>query len=168
MSKTRGSSQHSMQGVFVFVLLGLFAVMSTLMVLMGAQMYRGTVANAAENSEDRLLGAYVRSMVRAEDAKDAVVLEDYDGVATIALYETIDEDRYVTWIYRYDGELYEQFTEADFDFDPSMGMPICPVDRFEPSIEGRLLTVRMTDDKGEECVVQVALRCAPQAARAGR
>ena len=38
--------QHSMQGVFVFVLLGLFAVMSTLMVLLGAQMYRGTVDRA--------------------------------------------------------------------------------------------------------------------------
>ena len=33
-------TQHSMQGAFIFVLLGLFALMSTLMVLLGAQMYR--------------------------------------------------------------------------------------------------------------------------------
>ena len=35
MSGKHKRVQHSMQGVFVFVLLGLFAVMSTLMVLLG-------------------------------------------------------------------------------------------------------------------------------------
>ena len=49
-----------MQGVFVFVLLGLFAVMSTLMVLLGAQMYRNTVDKTTENNEGRVLTAYVR------------------------------------------------------------------------------------------------------------
>ena len=160
MSRNRGSNRHGMQGVFVFVLLGLFAVMSTLMVLMGAQMYRGTVADASANNGDRLLGAYVRSMVRSEDAKDAVLIEDHDGVTAIALYEDIDDERYVTWIYRHDGQLYEQFTEAAYDFDPDMGMPVCPVNSFEPEIDGRLLTVRMTDDKDEPCTVRVALRCA--------
>ena len=81
MSGKRKNVQHSMQGVFVFVLLGLFAVMSTLMVLLGAQMYRNTVDHATENNEGRVLGAYVRSMIRAEDAEGSVVVEDYDGVA---------------------------------------------------------------------------------------
>ena len=64
MSGNHKTVQHSMQGVFVFVLLGLFAVMSTLMVLLGAQMYRNTVDHAEANNEGRLLGAYVRSMIR--------------------------------------------------------------------------------------------------------
>ena len=57
MSRKSGSVQHSMQGVFVFVLLGLFALMSTLMVLLGAQRYRGTVDRSTANNDDRVLGA---------------------------------------------------------------------------------------------------------------
>lgn len=160
MNRRQGNHSHSMQGVFVFVLLGLFAVMSTLMVLMGAQMYRGTVADSGANNENRLLGAYVRSMVRAEEARDAVAIEDRDGMKVIALYEDIEGAHYVTWIYRYDGQLYEQFTEANYEFDPEVGMPICPINSFDPDIENGLLTVRMTDEKDAETIVRVALRCA--------
>jgi len=157
----RRSVQHSMQGVFVFVLLGLFALMSTLMVLLGAQMYRGTVDRSTANNEDRVLSAYVRSMVRAEDARGAVGVETYDGVTALALREHIEGTDYVTWIYHYKDQLWEQFTEADYDFDPDGGTEICPVKSFEPTLDGSLLTVRMTDEKEQACTVQVALRCAP-------
>ena len=160
MSGKRKNVQHGMQGVFVYVLLGLFAVMSTLMVLLGAQMYRNTVDRAAMNNEDRVLGAYVRSMVRAEDAAESVKIESYDGVTTLALHEKYGDDEYVTWLYQYDGQLYEQFTGWGHDFAPASGTAICPATGFEPEIDGGLLTVRMADDTGEPCVVQVALRCA--------
>ncbi|MBR1820921.1 MAG: DUF4860 domain-containing protein [Clostridia bacterium] len=160
MSGKRKNVQHSMQGVFVFVLLGLFAVMSTLMVLLGAQMYRNTVEHASANNEGRVLSAYVRSMIRAEDAADAVAIEDYDGVKALALHETIDDEEYVTWLYSYDGQLYEQFTGADRDFAPQSGTAICPAASFEPAIEGGLLTVNMVDGAGEPCTVRVGLRCA--------
>ena len=159
MSK-KGNIQHSVQGVFVFVLLGLFALMSTLMVLLGAQMYRGTVDKTTRNNEDRVLSAYVRSMVRAQDAADAVRVETNGDTQCLALYEDIDGETFVTWIYQYDGQLYEQFTEADYAFDPAGGSPICPANSFAASLEGRLLTVDMTNEKDEPCRVQVALRCA--------
>ena len=152
--------QHSMQGVFVFVLLGLFAVMSTLMVLLGAQMYRGTVDRAAGSNDYRVLSAYVRSMVRAQDGAGAVGVERFGDVTALKLTEDIDGDEYVTWIYRYEGSLCEQFTEAEYEFDPSAGTEICPVGDFEPELDGSLVTVHMTDMNGETCDVQVALRCA--------
>ncbi|MBQ8963705.1 MAG: DUF4860 domain-containing protein [Clostridia bacterium] len=159
MNGKRRSVQHSMQGVFVFVLLGLFAVMSTLMVLLGAQMYRGTVERATLNNEDRVLGAYVRSMVRAQDAAQAVGVEAHGGVKALALRETLGEDGYVTWLYCYDGQLYEQFTGDDGDFSPLSGTAICPALGFEPRLEGGLLTVDMINAKGEPETVRVALRC---------
>ena len=118
MSGKRRTVQHSMQGVFVFVLLGLFAVMSTLMVLLGAQMYRNTVDQTAHTSQSRVLGAYVRSMVRGEDAEHSVTTETYDDVKVLALHETIDDSEYVTWLYCYQDQLYEQFTSEGDDFDP--------------------------------------------------
>ena len=83
-----------MQGVFVFVLLGLFAVMSTLMVLLGAQMYRNTVDHATANNEDRIVGAYVRSMIRAQDAADMVVIQDLGGVKALGLRDRLADEAY--------------------------------------------------------------------------
>lgn len=160
MSKKIRAEQHGMQGVFVFVLLGLFALMSTLMVLLGAQMYRSAVSNASENNARRVLSAYLRSMVRAEDAFESVKIEDHDGVTAVALYEDIDDDSYVTWIYQYDGRVMEQFTSAGYDFDPEDGTPIVAAKAMQPEIKDGLLTVRLMNDMDELSVVQVALRCA--------
>ena len=148
-----------MQGVFVFVLLGLFAVMSTLMVLLGAQMYRNTVEATARNNEDRVLGAYVRSMIRAGDVARAVSIEEYDGVTALAMRDTLGDGDFVTWLYCYEDSLYEQFTSQK-DFRPQAGTAICEARRFEPALEDGLLTVVMEDGKGRPCTVRVALRCA--------
>ncbi len=160
MMDNRKMVTHSMQGVFVFVLLGLFAVMSTLMVLLGAQMYRNTVDHATENNEGRVLGAYVRSMIRAEDSAGDVAIEDHDGVNTLALYEQIDDERYVTWLYCYNGQMYEQFTGADRQFKPLSGTVICPAKTFAPALNDNLLTVNVVDGANRMDTVRVALRCA--------
>ena len=160
MSGKRKTVQHSMQGVFVFVLLGLFAVMSTLMVLLGAQMYRNTVDHATENNEGRVLSAYVRSMVRAEDLAGAVEISEQNGVTTLAMRESLGDDGYVTWLYCYDGRMYEYFTSATTEFDPVKGTAICPAQSFEPRFENGLLTVDMIDGRGKAQTVRVALRCA--------
>ena len=156
MNKKNRAEQHGMQGVFVFVLLGLFALMSTLMVLLGAQMYRSAVSNASQNNARRVLSAYLRSMVRAEDAFESVKIEDHDGVTALALYEDIDDDPYVTWIYPYDGHIMEQFTSAGYDFDPEDGTPIVAAKAMQPELKDGLLTVRLTNDLDEPSEVQVA------------
>ena len=161
-SKTSGV-QHSMQGVFVFVLLGLFALMSTLMVLLGAQMYRNTVAQSTANNESRVLSAYVRSMTRAQDAADAVSVEPQEGGDALALREEIEGESYVTWLYCHDGNLCELFTEAAYALEPDAGTPICPASDLHAELKDGLLTVRLTDGKGNTQTVQTALRCAPAA-----
>lgn len=160
MSGKRKNVQHGMQGVFVFVLLGLFAVMSTLMVLLGAQMYRNTVDRATLNNEGRVLSAYVRSMVRAEDAAQAVTVAEYDGIPALELRETLGGDSFVTMLYCYEDQLYEWYTSDGHDFTPQSGTAICPAFSFEPRLEDGLLTVDMTNAKGEAETVRVALRCA--------
>ena len=160
MMDNRKMVTHSMQGAFVFVLLGLFAVMSTLMVLLGAQMYRNTVDHAAANNEGRVLGAYVRSMIRAEDGADDVAVENFGGMPVLALSEHIDGEDYVTWLYCHEGQLFEQYTSAGHDFEPDSGTAICPAQRFEPTLSDGLLTVDMIEGDGTPCTVRVGLRCA--------
>jgi len=74
--------------------------------------------------------------------------------------EDLDGETYVTWLYCYDGNMYEWFTSDDGDFRPESGTAICPAQSFEPSLENGLLTVDMTNAKGVRETVRVALRCA--------
>ena len=166
MSGKSRSVQHSMQGVFVFVLLGLFALMSTLMVLLGAQMYRGTVAHSQANSDSRVLGAYVRSMVRAQDTAGGVRVERQGEMPVLALHEDIDGTDYVTWIYGWEGSVYEQFTEAAYAFKPEAGTIICGAGGFEPQIENGLLTIRARLGVDDTRTIQVALRCGQESGAA--
>ena len=156
----KGRVQHSMQGAFIFVLLGLFALMSTLMVLLGAQMYRATVDSSELNNEGRLLGAYVRSMVRAMDGTDSVEITQHGDITALGLRDLIDDEVYVTWLYVYEGQLCELFCEREEEFFPERGSEICPAHRFVPSLGDGLLTVKMTDGNDRPCTVNVALRCA--------
>lgn len=148
-----------MQGLFVFVLLALFAMMSVLLVLFGAQMYRGNVEQMDANDADRVLYSYVRSMVRAQDTLDSVNIEEHDGTTVLGMHEDISGTEYVTWIYEYDGKLYEQFTRADSEFFPDHGVEITEVREFKPTMDGQLLTVDMVDNAGETVSVKTAVRC---------
>ena len=68
------------QNVFVLLLLSLFAVLSTFLVTIGAQMYRTTVDSSEKNNNMRITTAVVRSAIWAEDGGDVKVEKlEYDG-----------------------------------------------------------------------------------------
>ena len=150
------SVQHSVQGVFVFVLLGLFALMATLVVLLGAQMYRGIVDMSTNNANERILTSYVRSMVRAGDARGRVSIGQFGGGNAVSISEDIGGEEYVTWIYAHNGQLFEQFSSAQEELSPDAGSAITQVTHFDASLVGNLLSVRLEDQSGTH-EVRVAL-----------
>lgn len=159
MSKRIKQPSHVISGVFVFLLLGIFAVFSTVMVLMGAKAYKGTADRAAEHNAARIASAYVRSMVRSDDQFGGVRVEELDGISAIAMENEYDDEMYVTRIYVYDGMLREWFTSADVDFEPENGEAVCAAEEMTAQVENGILSVRL---KNEDAWTQVdiALRTA--------
>lgn len=148
---------HVISGVFVFLLLGIFAVFSTVMVLMGAKAYKGTADRAASHNARRIASAYLRSMVRSDDDEGAFRVEEAAGVPAITMENVYDDETYVTRLYVYDGMLREWFTGAEMEFEPENGEIVCPADEMTASAENGLLTVRLRN--GDEWTqVDVALR----------
>ena len=145
------TKSHSISGAFVFTLLGAFAVFSMLLVVLGAQAYRTTVDGASAHTRKRIAAAFVRNAVRAQDERGAIAVEDRDGLPVLALSSEWDGERYVQYIYGYQGQLCELFTAAE---------PVCAAQAFEPTLEGDLLTVRVTDETGHVSTVYIARRCA--------
>ncbi len=154
-ARSRG---HIISGTFVFLLLGVFAVFSTLMVLLSAQFYRTSVDQTRLHNERRVLCSYLMNVVRGNDAADAVRITQIDGIDVLALGMEEDGERYETRIYCYDGALRELFTDASQPFEPDYGEVICQARRFTPVLlENGLLELRAQDGEGEEHLLHVAL-----------
>ena len=156
---SKSGSSHAISGVFVFLLLGIFAVFSTVMVVLGAKAYKSTADRAAEHNAARISNAYIRSMVRSDDSVDSLRVDDIDGITSVTLVYAYDGEEYLTRIYVYDGMLREWFTEAASDFEPENGEAVCAADEMKASLSGRLLSVQ-TRHGDEWSNVDIALRSA--------
>ena len=145
--KRYAPSSHDISGVFVFLLLGVFAVFSTVMVLLSARVYKGTVERLAEHNAARIAPAYVRSMLRADDETGGVTVDEEAGVTAVTLHNEYDGDQYLTRIYCYDGTLREWFSDAEREFVPDEGEVVCDCDGLTASVESGLLTVNLLNNE---------------------
>lgn len=150
---------HSIAGVFVFLLLGVFAVMSMLLVLESAQAYRVIVDATARHNNQRIMRAYVRNALSAEDNEGLVQVCEFDGIQALVISEPPDEDdTYVKYIYCYDGALRELYVSTSYGFKPESGEEICEAQRCEMDLDGQLLRVTTTDMDGNVYNESIALR----------
>ncbi len=78
---------HAISGVFVFLLLGIFAVMGTVTVLMGANTYKNSGDTSNAHNEERILANYIRSMARSCDEADSISIERVPSYRITAVSE---------------------------------------------------------------------------------
>ena len=157
MNKPMHQPPRMMQNVFVLLLLAVFAVLSTLLVLMGAQVYRSTVARAAATNDKRIISAVVRSAVWAQDGGE-VRIRSYDGVDVLEIVDQFEEETYIQRLFCNDGKLWESYTSAEREFDIESGDTLCDLEGFKPSLVGHMLTIRLTMPGGEESELEIYLR----------
>jgi hypothetical protein len=154
---------HSISGVFIFLLLGLFALFATLAVVLSAKAYRNSEERSEAHNEYRLLSSYVRSMVRAEDGPASFRVEKTEGVTTLTMEENYDGDRYLTRLYCSGGKLREWFSDAENPFVPEDGEPVCDAEDFYALIKDRLLSVGLKSRSGGWVNLSIALYSEQQA-----
>ena len=162
MSQSVGKQPNTIQNVFVLLLLAIFAVLSTLLVAMGAQLYRATIDREEDNNNARVLSAVVRSAVWAEDGGE-VLVEHHDDISTLAIvdrYEDEDgeEEAYYKRLFCHDGYLWESYTSEERGFDFDAGESLCELAAFEPVIDGKTLTIQITALDGSQYEIRMSLR----------
>ena len=155
---SRREQNHVIAGVFVFLLLGVFAVFSTMLVLFGAQAYRNTTDRSAEHDSDRTLYAYVLNTLRGDDAVDTVGLKSENGIDMVTVAYNYGGEEFEKRVYCYDGYLRELLMPANGEFYPESGEPVCEAADFEVEINGGLVTIAMTGSDGETHTVETILR----------
>ncbi len=151
--------ERRIQNVFVLLLLAVFAGACVFMALMGARVYRDTVASSENNNGSRVLSAVVRGAVMSEDSGNAVI-ERFDeyGITSLTFVNDYDGEIYYRRLYLSEGYLRESFTSQERGFSPDMGDALCQALQFEPRMEGNLLTAAVTSMDGVTQEVYVYLR----------
>lgn len=154
----RGEKTHSVQALVCLLLYGLFALLSLLLVLIGAHVYKGITDGAETRSGWRASLAYVANKVRAADSAGAVRLEEQDGLPVLVLSPSGEAARYETRIYYYDGVLRELLQRTGGAFSPDKGEPVAVLEGFALRQETPDLLVLEASNGGETHTMHIALR----------
>lgn len=149
---------HSIAGLFVYLLLAVFAVMSLALVLLGIRTYSSAAEKTRTHNTERILTSYARTLLRGADRENAVYTEEINGLPVLTVLTLEGEETYITRLYAHEGHLCEQFTEAETGFDPEYGEALTECASFTPEIRDGLVSLRFTETDGTEQTVYVALK----------
>lgn len=153
-SKRWTPRRHAVGGLFVFLLLAVFAVMCLVTVLLSVQGYLGIEEDVNRYASQRVLTGYLRGKVRASDWSGGVTLREEDTGTVLCLRQGEWETR----VYAAGGALREQLCEVGEEFDPELGERIAEVDGMTGTLSDRRLTLTLTRDAGETVTLTLALR----------
>ena len=114
-----GRSPKMIQNVFVLLLLSLFAILSTFLVTVGAQLYRNTVDSSEKNNAVRIVTTVLRSTIWAEDGGEGEIKvekfrngdQEMKVLSIIRQYGKTKENVWVKRVFVYNGELKEGYNE---------------------------------------------------------
>ncbi|MBQ3574215.1 MAG: DUF4860 domain-containing protein [Clostridia bacterium] len=154
---------HTISQAFVFLLMALFAVLSALMVLFGARLYRGIINKTEETASARVLQSYVANVVKSNDSIDTVRVENIGGTEALVFVWEDEDMSFKTMVYYHDNYIRELFVDSEMPFDPSDGEGICAAQDFRPGIRNNVVELNIRDAHGRESAVHIALRCNQEA-----
>lgn len=147
-----------MDMVFALLLYGLFALLSLLLVLIGAQVYRSIVRQTEARSDTRASLSYVANKIRsAGEAR----LETGRAYPCWSCPSRREMQTYETLIYFYDGLLRELFQREEDAFLPANGEELTPLQAFTmEESPGGLLTVTSRGADGRDHTLHIQRRLA--------
>lgn len=135
----------SVRTLAVFSLAGLYFVLAIGVTLLGSGTYRSVAAAADQRYTQRTALSYVVNQVR-RGGEEVVAVGDFGGCSALRLLETTpDGSVYATYIYCYEGQLRELYTELGSGLLPADGMGLAALASLDFSTNQGLITVTAGD-----------------------
>lgn len=156
------SSRHIVDILFVLALFGVFAASALMLVTLGANVYKQTVADMTDNFTERTAFSYVTEKIRQNDTADTVEIGELSGVPALIFTKQSGEETFCTYLYLYDGYLKELYTRKNFfagtDILPA-GQNILPLAAFsmEECRDG-LIKLTLEPESGSPVTIYATLR----------
>ena len=124
-------NQFSFQFIFIMLLYLVIVILSVMVISLGKNIYDKINEDRNKNYELQVSLSYIANKIRQSDINDAVEIKDLNGIDAVVINEVYDEEKYQTWIYFYDGAIYEMFTDAGSTFELSDGTRVVEADLFK-------------------------------------
>ena len=116
-------------GFYTIGIAALFLAGFFLLVLFGAQNYRDTVAGQNENMRSRALLSYLSTVIKGYDEKEGIAVQDSEYGQVLVIHD--GDSGYALRIYRYEGDLVEDYGAADAALSPKNASVIGPTEEFQ-------------------------------------
>lgn len=159
MIQLKRAPEHHVDRVFILILLTMFAIISFLVISIGAKQYQTIADHMSENYEVRTVNAYLMEKLNQSDISGSVeIITLENNNDAICLSQTVNETLFNTYIYTYKDYLYEITVTADSDFDFSAGQKVIETAGLSASVlPGNLLAITTTDTSGKEHPLYISL-----------
>lgn len=142
-------STRSYLGLYAIGVSALFLAGFFLLVIFGAQTYRGTVYAQAENNKNRALLSYFATCISSNDSGGAVHIIDSEYGQVLQIPD--GDSGYGLRIYCYDGQLLETYSSLSADLIPEEDVAIAETQVFQAEMlrDGLL---KVTTDAGSTLI----------------
>ena len=158
--KFNHTHDHSVwESLFVLMLYGLFALLAFTMVAVGAGVYSDIRDTGNSNYDIRTSLSFAATQVRQMDTSGNVSIQQLEGKNALVIEDTIDGTKYETWLYHYDGVLYQLFMEKGIQFTPISGEKVMDIEEFNISqYSENSVLFEAENSAGQKGQIAVALR----------
>jgi len=141
-------SNPRMTALLPLLLFAVFAACICAVLLTGANGYRDLVRRDADSYTSRTAARYVSMKIRQAESPDAVTVAEFGGQPALMLREETGGQKFVTYIYCFDGWLRELFCFADSGMSPEDGVKLLAMNSLTAEERDGLLTLTLTGTSG--------------------
>lgn len=149
---------HTIDSVFALALLALFGIISCFVIIVGAKQYQSIADRMSENYETRTISSYLEEKLNQSDIAGSASVVTLDSSDALALTQTINGQDYTTYIYAYDGYLWEITVNSDTAVPPGSGQKIIETGALSiHALSGNLYQFIITDTTGKTYSLYISL-----------
>ncbi len=144
---------------FILSVLSIFAILSLLLVMIGANAYKKIVKDTDENNKIRASLTYVANKVRQNDELGAIAVQKIDEINALTIDTVYSDKPYRTYIYFYDDGIYESFLNKETQFKPDQGTKMVSTENFVIYKDGNSLSLKSSIVGSIPLELKLLLRC---------
>ena len=157
------TAKHMIDILFVLVLFALFTLSTVILIIFGANIYQSTVNHMHSNYISRTNVSYIIEKFRQADQYNGIAIGSIQDTPALTLMEDINGETYVTYIYAFEGKLYELFARKNLEMYPDGGQPILDVSSFSiEQTKPNLFYIHITTDDATDYSFYLTAHSAPQ------
>lgn len=146
----RGEHRHTVDVVFVVALFCAFAASALAVIIIGIDVYKGTVINLNDHFTSRTATTYVTQKIRQNNSNGRVTVGQVGTQPAVVIAGDGEGAGTTTYLYSSQGELMELFVKDGTAVSPGQGQKITEITKFEPKqVSASLLCLKMTDTTGQ-------------------